>query len=142
MTDKRTQQQADRSNMEKDPADWVTGDEPMTGAQRSYLKTLSEEAHEPFDENLTKAEASRRIDELQARTGRGSNSGRAAGSDAPGGAAAGDERPSDDTPMESFGRAVSETVAGSRAAPERDQGEQQATRDQSGSDQPNRARNR
>ena len=44
--------------------------------------------------------------------------------------------------MESFGRAVSETVAGSRAAPERDQGEQQATRDQSGSDQPNRARNR
>ncbi|HPU50000.1 MAG TPA: DUF3072 domain-containing protein [Burkholderiaceae bacterium] len=71
MTDKRTQQQASESNMEKDPGDWVTGDEPMTGAQRSYLKTLSEEAHEPFDENLTKAEASRRIDELQAITGRG-----------------------------------------------------------------------
>jgi len=114
MTDKRTQQQADRSNMEKDPADWVTGDEPMTGAQRSYLKTLSEEAHEPFDENLTKAEASRRIEELQARTGRG---GGATGnaSDQRGGAAAGDERPSDDTPMESFGRAVSETFAGSEA---------------------------
>lgn len=71
MTDKRTQAHAGESNMEKDPADWVTGDEPMTGAQRSYLKTLSEEAHEPFDENLSKAEASRRIDALQARTGRG-----------------------------------------------------------------------
>jgi hypothetical protein len=57
--------------MEKDPEDWVTGDEPMTGAQRSYLKTLSEEAREPFDETLSKAEASKRIDELQARTGRG-----------------------------------------------------------------------
>ena len=71
MTDKRTQQNADNSNMSKDPEDWVTGDEPMTGAQRSYLKTLSEEAHEPFDENLTKAEASKRIDELQRKTGRG-----------------------------------------------------------------------
>jgi hypothetical protein len=71
MTDKQTQQQADRSNMEKDPDDWTTGDEPMTGAQRSYLKTLSEEAKVEFDENLTKAEASRRIDELQEMTGRG-----------------------------------------------------------------------
>lgn len=71
MTDKKTQAQADQSNMEKDPDDWVTGEEPMTGAQRSYLKTLSEEAKEPFDEQLTKAEASKRIDELQARTGRG-----------------------------------------------------------------------
>jgi hypothetical protein len=71
MTDKRTQQDADNSNMSKDPEDWVTGDEPMTGAQRSYLKTLSEEAHEPFDEKLTKAEASKRIDELQRKTGRG-----------------------------------------------------------------------
>ena len=69
MTDKRTQQQADRSNMEKDPADWVTGDEPMTGAQKSYLKTLSEEAHVDFDANLTKAEASRRIDELKQELG-------------------------------------------------------------------------
>ena len=52
MTDKRTQAQAPLDNMEKDPADWVTGDEPMTGAQRSYLKTLSEKAHDPaaFDE--------------------------------------------------------------------------------------------
>jgi hypothetical protein len=44
----------------------------MTGAQRSYLKTLSEEAKVEFDENLTKAEASKRIDELQQQTGRGS----------------------------------------------------------------------
>jgi len=71
MTDKRTQAGADTGNMEKDPDDWVTGDEPMTGAQKSYLKTLSEEAHVDFDEHLTKAEASRRIDELQQKTGRG-----------------------------------------------------------------------
>jgi len=59
------------SNAEKDPADWVTGDEAMTGAQASYLKTLSEEAKEPFDASLSKADASRRIEELQAKTGRG-----------------------------------------------------------------------
>jgi hypothetical protein len=71
MTDKQTQSMAAQSNMEKDPGQWVTGDEPMTGAQRSYLKTLCEEAREDFDDQLTKAEASRRIDELQAKTGRG-----------------------------------------------------------------------
>jgi hypothetical protein len=59
------------SNAEKDPDDWVTGGETMTGAQASYLRTLCEEAGEPFDANLTKAEASKRIDELQAKTGRG-----------------------------------------------------------------------
>ena len=59
------------SNKEKDPSDWVTGDEKMTGAQASYLKTLSEEASEAFDDTLTKAEASIRIDELQEKTGRG-----------------------------------------------------------------------
>ncbi len=59
------------SNTAKDPDEWVTGDETMTGAQASYLKTLSEEAGEPFDETLTKAEASKRIDELRKRTGRG-----------------------------------------------------------------------
>ena len=59
------------SNTVKDPEDWTTGDEPMTGAQASYLKTLSEEAGESFDPGLSKAEASRRIDELQERTGRG-----------------------------------------------------------------------
>ena len=59
------------SNTEKGPDDWVTGDEPMTGAQASYLQTLSQEANEEFDDSLTKAEASKRIDELQERTGRG-----------------------------------------------------------------------
>jgi hypothetical protein len=58
-------------NAEKDPDDWITGDETMTGAQASYLKTLSEEAGEPFDDDLTKAEASKKIDQLQDRTGRG-----------------------------------------------------------------------
>lgn len=59
------------SNTIKDPDDWTTGDEPMTGAQRSYLKTLSDEAGETLDENLSKAEASKRINELQQKTGRG-----------------------------------------------------------------------
>ncbi len=58
-------------NAEKDPDEWVTGDEGMTGAQASYLKTLSEEAGEEFDPNLSKAEASEKIDALQERTGRG-----------------------------------------------------------------------
>lgn len=58
-------------NTVKNPDEWTTGDEPMTGAQRSYLKTLSDEAGEPFDENLSKSEASKRIDELQHKTGRG-----------------------------------------------------------------------
>ena len=74
MTDKRIAEQSAHSNMEKDPDSWVTGDEPMTGAQKSYLKTLCEEAREPFDEGLTKAQASKRIDELQERTGRGTGS--------------------------------------------------------------------
>ncbi len=55
----------------KDPADWTTGDEPMTAPQASYLKTLSHEAGEEYDPNLSKAEASRRIDALQEKTGRG-----------------------------------------------------------------------
>ena len=59
------------SNTVKDPDDWTTGDEPMTGAQHSYLTTLSTEAGEEFDENLSKAEASKRIEELQHKTGRG-----------------------------------------------------------------------
>ncbi len=58
-------------NVQKDPDEWVTGDESMTAAQASYLKTLAQEADEPVDENLTKADASKRIDELQERTGRG-----------------------------------------------------------------------
>jgi Protein of unknown function (DUF3072) len=59
------------SNVNKDPDEWTTGNEPMTGAQASYLKTLSDQAGEPFDDSLTKAEASKRIDELQNKTGRG-----------------------------------------------------------------------
>lgn len=58
-------------NMIKDPQNWTTGDEPMTGAQKSYLATLSEEAKEPMDESLTKAQASERIEQLQKKTGRG-----------------------------------------------------------------------
>ena len=59
---------------EKDPSDWVTGDEPMTGAQRSYLDTLAREAGEQLPADLTKAQASEHIDRLQAQTGRGSGS--------------------------------------------------------------------
>jgi Protein of unknown function (DUF3072) len=57
----------------RNPEQWKTGDEPMTAAQRSYLQTLCTEAGESFDENeeLTKAEAALRIEELQRRTGRG-----------------------------------------------------------------------
>jgi hypothetical protein len=62
---------SDSGNLQKDPEDWVTGDETMTAAQASYLKTLSQEAGVSFDDNLTKAEASKKIEELQARTGRG-----------------------------------------------------------------------
>ncbi|MFO6465597.1 DUF3072 domain-containing protein [uncultured Jannaschia sp.] len=69
MTD--TPKQDAPGNADKDPDDWVTGDEAMTGAQASYLKTLSEEAGEPFDPGLSKADASKRIDALQAETGRG-----------------------------------------------------------------------
>ncbi len=61
------------SNAVKPPEEWTSGDEPMTGAQASYLKTLSEEAHDPaaYDPELSKAEASIKIDELQHATGRG-----------------------------------------------------------------------
>ena len=59
------------SSAQKNPDDWVTGDEAMTGPQASYLKTLSREAGEDFDPELNKAEASKKIDELQHETGRG-----------------------------------------------------------------------
>ncbi len=58
-------------NTIKNPEQWTTGGEQPTGAQMSYLKTLSDEAGEDLDENLTKAEASMKIDELQEKTGRG-----------------------------------------------------------------------
>ena len=59
------------SNTEKDPDDWVSGDEPMTGAQASYLTTLCEEAHvDAPHERMSKAEASKMIDELKSKLGR------------------------------------------------------------------------
>ncbi len=58
-------------NRIKDPEQWTTGDEPLTGAQASYLETLATEAGEEIPDGLTKAEASERIDALQDRTGRG-----------------------------------------------------------------------
>ena len=58
------------SNTEKDPDDWTTGDEPMTGAQASYLKTLCEETGQAFDEKISKAEASKQIDSLQEQSKR------------------------------------------------------------------------
>jgi Protein of unknown function (DUF3072) len=82
-TAKETRMSAETSNPKRDPEpgsntekpveDWTTGGEPMTGAQASYLKTLCEEAGDAFDPELTKAEASKRIDALQAKTGRGGN---------------------------------------------------------------------
>lgn len=71
--DQENKPQDDMSNTVKDPDEWTTGNEPMTGAQKSYLKTLSDEAGEEFDETLSKADASKRIDELQHKTGRGAN---------------------------------------------------------------------
>ena len=56
----------------KEPSEWTTGDEPMTGAQESYLNTLAREAKEEIEPDLTKAEASEKIEELQEKTGRGS----------------------------------------------------------------------
>lgn len=69
MVDRRTQEE-EGSNRIKDPDDWTTGEEPMTGAQRSYLHTLAEEAGLEVRDDLTKAEASKQIEELQAGTGR------------------------------------------------------------------------
>lgn len=71
MRQSRNPKQSTASNTVKNPDDWTTGDEPMTGAQASYLKTLSEEAHEPVEaEDLTKAEASKEIDALKDKVGR------------------------------------------------------------------------
>jgi Protein of unknown function (DUF3072) len=71
MSDKNNNINNDQGNTVKDPDDWKTGDEPMTGAQHSYLHTLASEAKEEVDDNMTKAEASKKIEELQERTGRG-----------------------------------------------------------------------
>lgn len=72
MTDQALPEQS--QNPVKDPEDWTTGDEPMTGPQASYLKTLLQQAGKPesdLDPTLTKAQASQLIDQLQAETGRG-----------------------------------------------------------------------
>ncbi len=72
MTKKTTREQTNQGNLQRDPDDWKTGDEPMTAAQRSYLNTLASEAGEEVDDdNLTKAEAAKRIEALQEKTGRG-----------------------------------------------------------------------
>jgi hypothetical protein len=71
MSDSSTSTPMPTPDPAKDPDDWVTGDEPMTGPQASYLSTLAQEAGEEVPDHLTKAEASKRIDELQERTGRG-----------------------------------------------------------------------
>ena len=68
-------------HLRKDPDAWTTGAEPMTSAQRAYLQTLCDEAGEPMDDTLTKAEAAKRIDALQQQTGRGARARR--GADAP-----------------------------------------------------------
>ena len=60
----------DQPGLQRDPDQWKTGDEPMTDAQRSYLETLSRESGEDFDESLSKADASKRIDELRERSPR------------------------------------------------------------------------
>ncbi len=74
-----TQQDLPRQaqNQQKDPEDWTTGDEPMTGPQASYLETLLQQAgksEDDLDPNLTKRQASEMIDELQKETGRGETS--------------------------------------------------------------------
>jgi hypothetical protein len=66
----KTNQTADNPALQKDPDEWKTGDEPMTAAQRSYLETLSRDTGEEFDGNLTKAEASKLIDELRDKSPR------------------------------------------------------------------------
>jgi len=60
----------DQAGLQRNPDEWKTGDEPMTAAQRSYLETLCRETGEDFDETLTKADASKRIDELRERSPR------------------------------------------------------------------------
>ena len=65
MSESNADQTQPAASAEKDPADWVTGDEPATGAQKSYLETLSRQSDEEIPEDLTKAEASQKIDELK-----------------------------------------------------------------------------
>jgi hypothetical protein len=66
----QTHDQNAEPGLQRDPDEWKTGDEPMTAAQRSYLETLCRDTGEQFDDTLTKAEASKRIDELRDRSPR------------------------------------------------------------------------
>lgn len=70
MTTNKQSSQPDESNTMKNPEDWKTGAEPMTGAQRSYLETLASESGEAVEADLTKAEASKRIEELREKSPR------------------------------------------------------------------------
>jgi hypothetical protein len=74
MSDNPKLQDDPQDNTIKDPSEWVTGDEPATGAQLSYLHTLAEAANEEVPEGLNKAQASELIETLQAKTGRGKDS--------------------------------------------------------------------
>jgi Protein of unknown function (DUF3072) len=67
---KSTTHDTNQPGLQRDPDEWKTGDEPMTDAQRSYLETLCRETGEEFDETLSKADASKRIDELRERSPR------------------------------------------------------------------------
>jgi len=71
----KKEQTTDQSAI-KDPEEWTTGDEPMTGAQDSYVHTLARQAGEEVPEEMTKAEASEKIDELREKTGRGTTAKR------------------------------------------------------------------
>lgn len=70
----REQRSPNPDAVRKDPDDWVSGGEPWTAAQRSYLGTLAREAGEQLPESMSKADAARRIEQLQERTGRGAGS--------------------------------------------------------------------
>jgi hypothetical protein len=67
---KNSTNETDQPALQRNPDEWKTGDEPMTDAQRSYLETLCRETGEEFDDTLTKADASKRIDELRERSPR------------------------------------------------------------------------
>jgi DUF3072 family protein len=71
MSQSADQPDTQQHNAEKDPSQWVTGDQPSTGPQESYLSTLAQEAGEEVPTDLTKAQASEEIDRLQRETGRG-----------------------------------------------------------------------
>lgn len=80
---KKNQPAVDQGTI-KDPGEWTTGDEPMTGAQDSYVHTLARQAGEEISEEMTKAEASEKIEDLQQKTGRGKGTAAASSKKKPG----------------------------------------------------------